>query len=85
MLRLLAAVCCAVLSLASSPLSATAADFFSHRAHASRMYVYPEPRYRGCPDRLSCYSLYGAYGPYGGAAYWSAYSPGGGSYYSPLK
>lgn len=27
-----------------------------------------------CPDRLSCYPLYGAYGPYGGVGYWSAYS-----------
>ena len=28
----------------------------------------------GCPDRYSCYPLYGAYGPYGGVPYWSAYS-----------
>lgn len=28
----------------------------------------------GCPDGLSCYPLYGAYGPYGGAAYWGTYS-----------
>src|SRR5262245_66690334 len=34
----------------------------------------------GCPDRLSCYPLYGAYGPYGGAAYWGAYSYGYGGY-----
>jgi hypothetical protein len=33
-------------------------------------------RVHGCPDRLSCYPLYGAYGPYGGVAYWSAYSYG---------
>ena len=32
-----------------------------------------------CPD-LSCYPLYGAYGPYGGAAYWGAYSWGAYSY-----
>ena len=31
-------------------------------------------RYLGCPDRYSCSSLYGAYGPYGGPAYWSAFS-----------
>ncbi|WP_284416924.1 MULTISPECIES: hypothetical protein [unclassified Bradyrhizobium] len=30
----------------------------------------------GCPDRFSCYPLYGAYGPYGGRGYWSAYSYG---------
>jgi hypothetical protein len=32
--------------------------------------------WRGCPDRYSCSPLYGAYGPYGGAAYWGAYSYG---------
>lgn len=29
---------------------------------------------RGCPDRYSCFPLYGAYGPWGGVAYWSAYT-----------
>jgi hypothetical protein len=28
----------------------------------------------GCPDRYSCRSLYGAYGPYGGTRYWGAYT-----------
>ena len=32
---------------------------------------------RSCPDRYSCFSLYGAYGPYGGAGYWAAYTSGG--------
>src|SRR5262245_28435743 len=32
--------------------------------------VYP----RACPDGVSCFSLYGAYGPYGGVAYWGAYT-----------
>ena len=32
--------------------------------------------WRGCPDRFSCYPLYGAYGPYGGVGYWTAYGPG---------
>jgi len=30
----------------------------------------------GCPDG-TCYSLYGAYGPYGGPLYWSRYTYGG--------
>jgi hypothetical protein len=30
-----------------------------------------------CPDRYSCSSLYGAYGPYGGFAFWAGYSYGG--------
>jgi hypothetical protein len=29
---------------------------------------------RRCPDRYSCFSLYGAYGPYGGGAYWGRYT-----------
>jgi hypothetical protein len=27
-----------------------------------------------CPDGFGCYPLYGAYGPYGGEAYWSSFS-----------
>lgn len=27
-----------------------------------------------CPDGYSCQPLYGAYGPYGGVAYWGAYT-----------
>jgi hypothetical protein len=34
----------------------------------------------GCPDRYSCFSLYGAYGPYGGVAYWARYTSSGWSY-----
>jgi hypothetical protein len=29
-----------------------------------------------CPDRYSCAPLYGAYGPWGGEAYWASYSYG---------
>jgi hypothetical protein len=36
--------------------------------------------WRRCPDRYSCSPLYGAYGPYGGVAYWSAYSGSWGYY-----
>jgi hypothetical protein len=32
--------------------------------------------WHGCTDRYSCSPLYGAYGPYGGPAYWGAYSYG---------
>jgi hypothetical protein len=34
-----------------------------------------------CPDRYSCSSLYGAYGPQGGGAYWTRYTYGGWGYY----
>ena len=30
-----------------------------------------------CSDPYSCSSLYGAYGPYGGAAYWSRFTYAG--------
>lgn len=30
-----------------------------------------------CPDGYSCYSLYGAYPPYGGTLYWGAYTDAG--------
>ena len=33
-----------------------------------------------CPDRYSCYPLYGAYGPYGGTRYWGAYTYSGWGY-----
>lgn len=33
-----------------------------------------------CPDGYSCYPLYGGYGPYGGSAYWDAYTGGGWEY-----
>ena len=33
----------------------------------------------GCPDG-TCYSMYGAYGPYGGPLYWSRYTYGGWPY-----
>ena len=35
---------------------------------------------RRCPDGYSCYPLYGAYGPYGGVAYWGGYTDSGWSY-----
>ena len=33
-----------------------------------------------CPSGYSCSSLYGAYGPYGGSAYWTRYTYGGWGY-----
>jgi hypothetical protein len=35
----------------------------------------------GCPERYICYSLYGAYGPYGGTAYWARYTLSGWGHY----
>ena len=33
-----------------------------------------------CPDPYYCYPLYGAYGPYGGIAFWGAYTYAGWGY-----
>jgi hypothetical protein len=56
-----------------------AADLNANTRHFSRSDCGPygcqwQRKLSRCPDRLSCYPLYGAYGPYGGAAYWGAYS-----------
>jgi hypothetical protein len=37
-------------------------------------------RHTCCPDRYTCSSLYGAYGPFGGTAYWTRYTYGGWGY-----
>ena len=64
--------------LSASP--GQAADLNVHKRHVSGSDCGPYgcQKYRRiyCPDRVSCYPLYGAYGPYGGAAYWGAYSYG---------
>jgi hypothetical protein len=68
---------------------ASAADLNSesllraHRVH--RMVVAPTGCgfrcHGGCPQRYTCYSLYGAYAPFGGTAYWARYTISGWSHY----
>jgi hypothetical protein len=86
------AVCfmAAIVTLSSVALlfvgQAQAADLNVNKRHVSRSDYGQSGRrthrsaYYGCPDRVSCYPLYGAYGPYGGVAYWGAYSYGYDSY-----
>jgi hypothetical protein len=54
-----------------------AADLNANKRHISRSHyglsAYRHS-YRRCPDRVSCFPLYGAYGPFGGTAYWGVYS-----------
>ena len=51
-------------------LSGTAfADELVGKRHARKAAVHSSVVRTGCPDRYSCYPLYGAYGPYGGHAY----------------
>jgi hypothetical protein len=47
---------------------------YPERTRVVRHHYSRERVYLGCSDRYSCYPLYGAYGPYGGRAYWAAYS-----------
>ncbi len=56
--------------------SAVAADKALEIRHGDGTYIKTRHarRYLACPDRYSCSALYGAYGPYGGPAYWTAYS-----------
>jgi hypothetical protein len=61
------------------------ADLNVNKRHISRSQYGPSYRHShrslyGCPDRVSCFPLYGAYGPYGGTAYWGVYSYGYDSY-----
>jgi hypothetical protein len=60
-----------------APIAPASADAPSARYVKRTWHGHHHPcgAYRcGCPDRWSCYPLYGAYGPYGGVGYWGAYS-----------
>ena len=78
-------MCRLLVSLALVVATSSAVLFFSSPGRAADLVVksrqaVSQPVRRvvnGCPtDRLSCYPLYGAYGPgeYGGAGYWGSYS-----------
>ena len=42
--------------------------------HARKVVAYTSVVRPACPDPYSCAPLYGAYGPYGGAAYMTRYT-----------
>jgi hypothetical protein len=80
----------AVLSLAAfgSGIAGALADEGPARSHKGVRHVCRGPQCgpylpcgvrcrRVCPDRYSCFPLYGAYGPYGGTAYRGAYTLSG--------
>jgi hypothetical protein len=57
------------------------ADGMMLKRHARQAAMYPSACRYGCAvrrpvcsDPYSCNSLYGAYGPYGGRAYWTRYT-----------
>jgi hypothetical protein len=59
------------LSGLATPNFAAATDLsvVRHSRHVVAQY-----RPMACPDGYGCYPLYGAYGPYGGTAYWTSFS-----------
>ena len=64
------------LTLTLLPSLSWAADYAVPRSRVARVaYVRT-----GCNIGYACYSLYGAYGPWGGRAYWASFSPVYGSY-----
>ena len=67
----------ALVVLLSLPEDA-AADGTPVKRHARKSVAHTSLVVRStCPDPYSCSSLYGAYGPYGGAAYWARYNYAG--------
>jgi len=53
---------------ADRDLGVTSTRVTTHHRYGARVVRY------GCPDGYGCAPLYGAYGPYGGRAYWSSFS-----------
>lgn len=50
------------------------ADEMVVKRHARKAVVADQSVVRApCPDPYSCNTLFGAYGPYGGRAYWTRY------------
>jgi hypothetical protein len=76
MKRTLFALAAVLLILPVGFAPSSAADLGVDRSQAPHTYVKRVHRlhYAGCPDGYSCYPLYGAYGPYGGKAFWGAYT-----------
>jgi hypothetical protein len=63
-----------IVAVLLSAVQTQAADLTNVPAvrHHYRQVYQPQ-----CPERYTCYPLYGAYGPFGGVAYWDAYTGGG--------
>ncbi len=64
------------------------ADGIPVKRHVKRVVAHPDTcvhsrcfvRRPVCPDGYACFSLYGAYGPYGGSLYWTRYTHAGWGY-----
>lgn len=67
---------CVVLTLLSFLSGEALADGMTVKRQARKVVVDTIVR-PTCSDPYSCRSLYGAYGPYGGEAYWTRFTYGG--------
>jgi hypothetical protein len=70
----LAAIAALAVVIGNAVPSANADEGGVRRPRHVVRHVYRDVR-PSCPDRYSCGSLYGAYGPYGAAFYGRYYSP----------
>jgi hypothetical protein len=80
MLKLVATL--VVIFSATAQVNAAGLNPSCHKVWSCEVYgcIWRNVCARGCPDGISCYSLYGAYGPYGGVTYWGGYTSAGWGY-----
>ena len=71
--KVICVVAAALAVLFSMPSDASA-DGMRVKHHARKAVGSTSVMRPACPDPYSCSPLYGAYGPYGGAAYWTRYT-----------
>ena len=74
--KVICVVAAALAVLLSLPGDASA-DSMTVKHHARKGVAHTSVVRPACPDPYSCAPLYGAYGPYGGAAYWTRYTYAG--------
>lgn len=70
-------VVAATLAVLSSMSGVASADGMKVKHHPRKVVADNVIVRPACPDPYSCSSLYGAYGPYGGAAYMTRYTYSG--------
>lgn len=74
--KVICVVAAALVVLLSLPGDASA-DGMTVKRHARKAVAPTSVMRPACPDPYSCSPLYGAYGPYGGAAYLTRYTYAG--------
>ena len=75
--KVICVVAAALAVLLSSPGDASADGMTVEASRQEGPQAYTSVMRTACPDPYSCSPLYGAYGPYGGAAHWTRYTYAG--------